>query len=340
VRLKENLEGFARAVRDEVADLRADLEAIGSGADLAAVATSGQYADLLGLPSLFDGSWASLTGKPLTFTPSAHTHVITDVTGLQTALDGKQAAGSYASAAQGALAATALQPGAEIPWSTLSGVPSTFTPASHTHALSDVTGLVSALAGKQDAGSYQPLASALTDTTAAFTTEQQSKLAGISAGATVNATDAALRDRSTHTGSQAAGTITGLAAIATSGDAADLSGNLPVARLNGGASAAADTFWAGDGTWKAPASGVAAAWTAATVTISNAFEVEATVTATGVTPSDVLSVMLAPGADTDENVPEMLSLTGLSAIPGTDNFALTLEFSERTSGPINILWRP
>lgn len=34
--------------------------------------------------------WASITGKPSTFTPSAHTHVIGDVTGLQTALDGKQ----------------------------------------------------------------------------------------------------------------------------------------------------------------------------------------------------------------------------------------------------------
>lgn len=36
------------------------------------------------------------------------------------------------------------------------------------------------------------------------------KLAGIAAGATVNATDAQLRDRSTHTGSQAISTITGL----------------------------------------------------------------------------------------------------------------------------------
>ena len=41
-------------------------------------------------------SWAAVTGKPSTFTPSAHTHSISDVTGLQTALDGKQAAGSYA----------------------------------------------------------------------------------------------------------------------------------------------------------------------------------------------------------------------------------------------------
>lgn len=34
-------------------------------------------------------AWADITGKPSTFTPSAHTHTIVDVTGLQTALDGK-----------------------------------------------------------------------------------------------------------------------------------------------------------------------------------------------------------------------------------------------------------
>lgn len=38
----------------------------------------------------------------------------------------------------------------------------------------------------------------------------KAKLDGIAAGATVNATDAALRDRTTHTGEQAIGTITGL----------------------------------------------------------------------------------------------------------------------------------
>ena len=35
--------------------------------------------------------WDDVTGKPSTFAPSAHTHVISDTTGLQTALDGKQA---------------------------------------------------------------------------------------------------------------------------------------------------------------------------------------------------------------------------------------------------------
>ena len=63
--------------------------------------------------------WADITNKPITFTPSAHTHVIGDTTGLQTALDGKQPSGSYAS-------------------------------ASHGHVIGDVTGLQTALDGKQE----------------------------------------------------------------------------------------------------------------------------------------------------------------------------------------------
>lgn len=52
----------------------------------------------------------------------------------------------------------------------------------------------------------------------------KSKLDAIASGATANATDAQLRDRSTHTGTQSAGTITGLATVATTGAYADLSG--------------------------------------------------------------------------------------------------------------------
>ena len=40
--------------------------------------------------------YGSLTGVPSTFAPAAHQHAVSDVTGLQTALDSKQAAGTYA----------------------------------------------------------------------------------------------------------------------------------------------------------------------------------------------------------------------------------------------------
>jgi len=41
-------------------------------------------------------AYGNLTGVPSTFAPSAHSHSVSDVSGLQAALDGKQAAGSYA----------------------------------------------------------------------------------------------------------------------------------------------------------------------------------------------------------------------------------------------------
>lgn len=58
----------------------------------ATVATTGAYGDLTGLPITFSGSYGDLTGVPATFPPSSHSHIIADVTGLQAALDGKEAA--------------------------------------------------------------------------------------------------------------------------------------------------------------------------------------------------------------------------------------------------------
>lgn len=60
----------------------------------------------------------------------------------------------------------------------------------------------------------------------------KTKLDGVATGATANSTDATLLARANHTGTQAAGTISGLATVATSGSATDLgTGTLPAARL-------------------------------------------------------------------------------------------------------------
>lgn len=63
-------------------------------------------------------SWAQISGKPSTFTPSAHTHSEGEITDLS------------------------------IAWGDITDKPSTFTPSSHTHAQSEVTSLVTDLADR------------------------------------------------------------------------------------------------------------------------------------------------------------------------------------------------
>ena len=97
-----------------------------------------------------DVTWDSLPGKPSTFAPSAHTHAISDVTNLQTTLDGKQASGFYATLESGKV------PISQIPSHThiitdvvnLTQALSGKAPSAHTHAISDVTSLQTSLDGK------------------------------------------------------------------------------------------------------------------------------------------------------------------------------------------------
>ena len=73
-----------------------------------------------------------------------------------------------------------------------------------------------------------------------LTASQVRTLINVADGATANASDAQLRDRATHTGTQAATTITGLATVATTGAYGDLSGRPTL----GTAAAAATTDFA------------------------------------------------------------------------------------------------
>lgn len=119
-------------------------------------ALSGLDADLLdGQHGGYFLSWANFSGVPTTFTPSAHVHPISDITGLQTALDSKLAASTYTASDILSKLLIVDGPGSGLDadlldgqssayyraWSNLTGVPSTFTPSAHTHSISDVTGL-------------------------------------------------------------------------------------------------------------------------------------------------------------------------------------------------------
>jgi hypothetical protein len=76
-------------------------------------------------------------------------------------------------------------------------------------------------------------ASAGTGSPEALTAAQVRTILNVANGATANAADAVLLARANHTGTQAASTITGLAAVATSGSASDLTaGTLPAGRFD------------------------------------------------------------------------------------------------------------
>ncbi|RNI30944.1 hypothetical protein EFA69_06535 [Rufibacter immobilis] len=85
-----------------------------------------------GTPTSVD--WSLITNKPQTFTPSEHTHLISEVENLQTELNSKSGTGHTHT------------------WSQITGKPSTFAPAQHSHAVAEVTGLQSALDGKSGTG--------------------------------------------------------------------------------------------------------------------------------------------------------------------------------------------
>lgn len=141
-------------------------------------------------------SYEELSNVPTSFTPTNHIHVIADVTGLQTELDGKSATAhthsDATSSASGFMSASdktklngvatnannyvhptsdgslhvpatgttnngkVLKAGStagSASWGTVSyteltNVPTSFTPAAHSHAIADVTGLQTALNGK------------------------------------------------------------------------------------------------------------------------------------------------------------------------------------------------
>jgi hypothetical protein len=101
------------------------------------------------------GGWITdlLAGKQAagSYASASHTHAISEVTGLQAALDDKQAAGSYAAASHTHTIANVTGLQAALDDKQAAG---SYAAASHTHTIANVTGLQAALDGKQPSGSY------------------------------------------------------------------------------------------------------------------------------------------------------------------------------------------
>lgn len=79
--------------------------------------------------------WSQVVNKPATFPASSHTHPVADVAGLQAALDGKVAG------TDSRLSDARTPTAHKHPWTDVTGAPTTFPAAAHSHAIADVTGL-------------------------------------------------------------------------------------------------------------------------------------------------------------------------------------------------------
>jgi hypothetical protein len=118
---------------------------------------------------------------------------------------------------QGPTGATGPQgaagPAGTTTWAGITGKPSTFAPnLNGVQTFVGADSSTSAINGEAITLGYLQFTADGAPQVYAFTTALRTKLNGIATAATANSTDAQLRDRSTHTGTQAVGTITGLQA--------------------------------------------------------------------------------------------------------------------------------
>lgn len=131
------------------ADITSGVLAVARGGTGIGSYTTGNYIRAQGASTLEQRTPAQLLSD-IGAAAAVHTHIIADITGLQTAIDGKAAtvhthatadivSGTFADARIAASNVTQHNGVIAPTWTNVSGKPSTFTPATHTHAASDVT---------------------------------------------------------------------------------------------------------------------------------------------------------------------------------------------------------
>lgn len=234
------------------------------------VPTSELYWELLGAGKLlaqektFSGDYNDLTNVPSQFTPSGHTHEVSDINGLGDQLSAKadlvdgyipssqipaQAISEFLGdvlsekdmlALNGQVGDWCIRTDEDRTYILAGNDPSDIgswryvvTPGSGISSVNGQTGVV--VLGKSDVGlgnvdntsdANKPVSTAQQTaldnkvdrvsgkqlSTEDYTSAEKTKLAGIASGATANATDAQLRDRSTHTGTQPISSVEGLQA--------------------------------------------------------------------------------------------------------------------------------
>lgn len=162
-------------------------------------------------------------------------HPISAITGLQAELDSKASTSVATTLVTGLMSNTdkTKLDGIAASATVNSSDATLLNRANHTgaQATSTITGLDTALAGKAST------AVATTSTSGLMSNTDKTKIDGVSAGATVNSTDAALRDRSTHTGAQAISTVTGLQTALD----AKVTDSVNIKRIHVGTTAPTDT---------------------------------------------------------------------------------------------------